>query len=228
MNGKGQGWRNESHRHKLAGMGIKTGSMGASGRIDTVRTEVFKFDELSTEAQQKAIEKQYDINVRDFEWWDSDGLLDLSSDEMKRLKIKLSKEWWKSDKPKDDRGNIIGEYPAYTGLIKYDIGEFDIDRRQYVQFENIEIIDEDIFRKLLGIPVKTWKKVDYWFSNPQGEYNTEIGFEAHEDLTLREEEIMQKASDIWDDKVHDAYVSLNKEYEYRTGERSNNRNNQIK
>src|SRR5262245_16755614 len=36
----------------------------------TIRTKVYKFKELSTEAQEKAIEKFYDINV-DHDWWDS-------------------------------------------------------------------------------------------------------------------------------------------------------------
>ncbi len=36
----------------------------------TVRTKVYKFDELSKEAQQKAIERLSDINV-DYDWWQS-------------------------------------------------------------------------------------------------------------------------------------------------------------
>lgn len=38
-------------------------------RIDVVETEVFKFDELTEEAKQSAIENLYDINV-DYEWWE--------------------------------------------------------------------------------------------------------------------------------------------------------------
>lgn len=34
----------------------------------TVRTKVYKFNELSKEAQAKVIEKMYDINV-DYDWW---------------------------------------------------------------------------------------------------------------------------------------------------------------
>jgi myo-inositol catabolism protein IolC len=35
-----------------------------------IETIVYKFDELSAEAQDKAIDKLYDINV-DYQWWDS-------------------------------------------------------------------------------------------------------------------------------------------------------------
>lgn len=38
-------------------------------RVDTVKTEVFKFAELSEEGQQAAIEGLYDLNV-DHDWWD--------------------------------------------------------------------------------------------------------------------------------------------------------------
>jgi hypothetical protein len=37
-------------------------------RIETTSRELYKFDELSAEAQDKAIEKLYDLNV-DYEWW---------------------------------------------------------------------------------------------------------------------------------------------------------------
>jgi len=39
-------------------------------RVETVKRELYKFDELSDEAKEKAIEKLYDINVN-FDWWDS-------------------------------------------------------------------------------------------------------------------------------------------------------------
>lgn len=39
------------------------------GRVDVVETEVFKFDELSEEAQETAIEKFRENNL-DYEWWE--------------------------------------------------------------------------------------------------------------------------------------------------------------
>jgi hypothetical protein len=39
-------------------------------RTIVTRTDVFKFDELSDAAKQKAVENLYDLNVS-FEWWDS-------------------------------------------------------------------------------------------------------------------------------------------------------------
>lgn len=39
-------------------------------RIDVVKTKVFKFDELSDDAKQTALEKLYDINVDDDFWFE--------------------------------------------------------------------------------------------------------------------------------------------------------------
>jgi len=36
----------------------------------TIETKVYPFDELSKEAQQKAIENLYDINIQFHDWWD--------------------------------------------------------------------------------------------------------------------------------------------------------------
>lgn len=36
----------------------------------TITTKIYKFDELSEQAQQKAINDNYSINI-DFEWWDA-------------------------------------------------------------------------------------------------------------------------------------------------------------
>lgn len=38
--------------------------------MKTIEIQLYKFEELSTEAQQKAISKNYDFNVN-YEWWDS-------------------------------------------------------------------------------------------------------------------------------------------------------------
>ena len=40
-------------------------------RIDTVETEVFKFDELTEEAQETVIERFREGNF-DYDWWDYD------------------------------------------------------------------------------------------------------------------------------------------------------------
>lgn len=41
-----------------------------TNKMRTVRTKLYKFSELNEKAQEKAIEKLYDINVN-YEWWES-------------------------------------------------------------------------------------------------------------------------------------------------------------
>lgn len=47
------------------------------------KTKVYKFDELSEQAKQKAIEKLWDVNV-DYEWWD------LTYEDAERIGLKIS------------------------------------------------------------------------------------------------------------------------------------------
>jgi len=68
---KGPGWHNESRRHSLARRGIRTANSGmvAYGRVKTISKEVFRFDELPPEVQDKILDKMRFINV-DYPWWD--------------------------------------------------------------------------------------------------------------------------------------------------------------
>ena len=203
----------------MARKGVSTADgcrMKSHGRI--IETEVFPFDELPKDVQGKIIENMWDINV-DHEWWHQDGLLDLTYSEMNKIGVKLSDDWWKSNKPKDSKGNIIGEYPAYTGLIKYKIDEFDIDRDSYIKFEDIYIMDEEIFRKYLGIDKALWDKLYLDFDNTGMNRSTKIAFiedVVGEYFTKKEEKILENASEIWDNKVNEALNSIRKDYEWRT------------
>ena len=211
MRKQGSGWHGESRRHSLARKGIKT----AKGRIVTKQYEVFKFDELPEDIQQKILDNYWDINTN-WEWWEQDGLLDLSKAEMDAIKVQLSDEWWNSTKPKDKRGNIIGEYPAHTGLIDYDINEFDIDYRNYIIYNNIEVNDEEVFRRFLRIPTNLWNNINYHFPLQNTRYaSTTIDFDWEEKpFTKEEEKILNNAKDIFDNKVSESIQMLKEQYEY--------------
>jgi hypothetical protein len=180
--------------------------------LKTVAREfkVFYFDELSDGAKEKAIQEYSDINV-DHEWWDYDGKLDLSEAEMKAVHIKMREKWW------EHVGNIPGEYPAYTGLFKHGAISFDIDRRSYLQFKDLTVMDDNIFRLWLRIPKWLWEHCSYSFNDGR-ENSTRIEFEHDErDFTPRERDIIIRSEQIFSGKVHEALVGLRREYEYQTG-----------
>jgi hypothetical protein len=158
--------------------------------------KTFKFNELNEKAKEKAIEKMWDINV-DYDWWEFDGLMGLTKKEKSARKIK--------ECPDD----IINWKNLY----------FDLDRGSYIQFIDITVPNEDVFRKFLRINKRLWGKVYYSFLNSNREINTAIEIEENEyDLyfTKKEQEIIDRAISIFNDKVKDALIDLKKQYEYLT------------
>ncbi len=198
-------------------------------RVETVTRELYSFDELEDDAQDKAVENLAEINVI-HDWWDYDGLLGLTAQEMKDRHITMSDRWWESDKPKNKAGNIIGEYPAYTGLFTYDKLFFDINRDNYIQFQDLVVNDGETFRKFLRIPKRLWEVCDWWFETPTG-YNyqgpTRLRVEPdkwdersqdYTEFTEHQQSIVDRAVDIMKDKIDEALSSLSNTYDYLTSE----------
>ena len=55
--------------------------------MKTVTYNTYKFDELSPEAQEHAIEKLRYINVEDGFWYDYDGKTGFSSEEIRKYRL---------------------------------------------------------------------------------------------------------------------------------------------
>ncbi len=175
----------------------------------TFEYKAFKFQELSEDAKEVALDDMRDINVT-FNWWDSDCYLELSEKEMKDRHIKLSDHWWEKA-----QGNIPGEYPAYTGLFKWKDISFDICRSCYVQFQDLEVTDDNIFRRWLRIPKALWENCSYSFVNPSREGNTRLEIEPTDrDWTPHQGEIIERAEAIFSDKVREAWRMLRQDYHY--------------
>lgn len=190
---------------------------------------VYSFDELEDDIQDKVVEKHADVNV-DYEWWDYDGLLCLTDAEMKSRHIQMSDNWWESDKHKNSLGNIIGEYPAHTGLFSYSRIYFDIDRNNYIQFPDLTINCDETFRKFLRIPKRLWSRCDYRFESHRYGYNEgstrlviepELRDERTQDYrepTERQQAIIDRAMEIMNEKIDEALSDLQKTYDHLTSE----------
>ena len=171
-----------------------------------VLVKEYSFNELSESAKDKAIEKLYDLNLYDG-WWESDGMLDMTTEELKSrhidIEVEKKREWW---------GKCLF---SYTGIY------FDLDRNHHLQFENLSVNDDNIFRKFLRIPKPLWYKLDgCWEFENNGRYpNTELVFDtyyAEGNITDREQAILDRASEIFSDKVSEALLMLQKEYDYQS------------
>jgi len=215
----GSGHFNEPRRHSLQAKGFKTGHFAdrvlppsPKGRLVVQKFRVYKFDDLPKEVQQKALDEHREMNVN-FDWWDYDGQLDLSEDEMKIAGIQPLPKDWSNRKLMPDQIHYEGvEYPAYTGLFKYNVKnmEFDLDRGRYLQFKDLKVNDDNIFRKWLGIPEKIWSKVTYRFVNER-ENNTQLEFDTG-DVSMKDANILLNASQKWDNKMKEAWKNLYDEY----------------
>ncbi len=166
--------------------------------MKTVTYNTYKFEELSEEAQEKAIEKLRYINVEDGSWYEYDGKTGFSSKELARMKVKVS----------DLKGN--GELLTYKKLY------FDTDRAGYIQFVDCDFADDEIARKFLRVPADIWERVSWSFSNSYRDNTTKLihEWQGDRELTKRQEEILDRAVEIFSDKMEEALRELRDTYEY--------------
>jgi hypothetical protein len=217
----------ESMRHSLQAKGFKTGNLSAGGlgvvppqpkgRLVVKEYRVYHFDDLPEKAKEKALENYRDINV-DFDWWDYDGLIDLSESEMKESGIQaLPKDWFKRKLMADGTHNEGVEYPAHTGLFKYDHNkmEFDFERYNYLKLNGLNVTDDNVFRKWLGVPKALWDKVEYVFEQPSGDHSTYLEFHSEKNLTAVEQKTLSEAHMKFQRKMKEGLDDLRKEYERR-------------
>jgi hypothetical protein len=108
---------------------------------------------------------------------------------------------------------------------------FDLDRGQYIQFNNLSVKDPESFRKLLGISKPLWKKISFTFKNWTGggssATNTAIEFTEESDrgyseldeygkggeLSEKESEQISQAYEKFSDMIHKSWVGLRDTYE---------------
>jgi len=183
-------------------------------RTVTETYKAYKFDELTEDQQDKAVENYGDFNV-DYEWWEGDWLLGLTTEEMKSRRFR--------------RGD---NYPADTGLFSYDKLYFEgvgYSRNRYIQFPDLQVNDDNCFRKFLRIPKRLWEVCEWRFETPAGfGYNagtTKLVIESDKwderlpdwvDFTDHQQEIVDQACEIMNDKIDQALTDLQTEYEHQT------------
>lgn len=164
--------------------------------MKTVTYNTYKFDELSEEAQEHAIEKLRYINVEDSFWYDYEGKTGFTAKELKRMKVS----------PYNSHAN---------DLLKYKNLYFDIGRGWYIQFEQCYFSDDEIARKFLRVPRGIWERVDWSFYGTRY-HSTELKYEwqGDKELTKRQKEILDRAVEIFSDKMEEALKGLRDTYEY--------------
>lgn len=189
----------------------------------TFRTRGYK--DLPREVQEKALSNYADINVAFSDWYHNDYLMEPEDALLKKGRVKsygLEDEKVKA-LPKGEKGDPVipsGMYvPSWKPLFTWkDLQEFDFERNSILKFEDLQVSDGEIFRRVLRIPARLWKKSSYYFWKG-GRGFTEIEFEPkNEPFTEDEDKILETASEIFSDLAHEALYRLRKDYDYLTGE----------
>lgn len=173
----------------------------------TIKTIVYQFGELTDEAKGKAREWCRE-GALDYDWWEDDGMLEMSLQEMKDRR--MAKRPIDNTNPSIGSGNVLFSWKDIY---------FDIDREHYIQFIGLSVNDDETFRKLLRIDKRLWDKAHFSFDEKPGRHvNTRLVFEENDceaEFTVREQGILERAEEIWSDRMEQAIINLRKDYEYQ-------------
>jgi hypothetical protein len=88
--------------------------------------------------------------------------------------------------------------------------------------KDLTVMDDDVFRRLLRVPPAIWKLSDYTFTTDDNSRfpTTTIEFTRNDDREYTENQLtyMERAKELFDDKIQEALNSLRKDYEWRLGD----------
>lgn len=169
--------------------------------MKTKTIELYEYDELPEDVKEKVLDNLRYINVDDEFWYDYDGKTGFSSAELKRMRVKVE------DAPDE--------------LITYKNLYFDIDRSWYIQFTDAQFANDEVARKFLRVPKKLWDATYWTFINKDyggsSHGTTRLEYEPqdnYKEFTVKQQEILERAIEIFHDKMEEALRHLRSQYEY--------------
>lgn len=176
----------------------------------TTVTNVYPFEQLEEEIQDRAIEKLWEINVY-HDWWDSDFCLELTQSELGNLEGEF--------KLTDKENNFLTKNCLFDLTIK----AFDIGRNNYIQLDII-VNNDEIFRKYLGISEELWENCYYQFkigrTRNSDTYLEITENDTNEEFTDNETQIVEVAEELMNYKIMSVLYQLKDSYSYLTSQES--------
>lgn len=164
-----------------------------------IRTyKVYSFKNAPPKLKEKILENYRYFNVEDINLLEhNDFIIDMG------LKEKTLKRVAETQ----GQGNTLFTWKSGSYNVGYGYN--------YVQFEDLKVNDEEAFRQELGVSKRTWNKVHYSFDNEGRETNTEIEFDAYEELTPQQEKELEEAKEHFSYLMKQSAKNLNEDYEYQ-------------
>jgi hypothetical protein len=172
--------------------------------MKTIEVKIYYFNELTTAAQQVAIEQFRDRKYEDsdiLEWAIDDCFLF----EPREIQALFGEEYTKLKKP----------VMANTRKVY-----FDTNRNRHLDAdEGIQITNEKMFLIWLGIPEEMHEKVYFTIKNFGGRYpDTIITFEGNEcnyEFTAEENKILKNAAEKFNDHMEEVLNRIEESIEYQ-------------
>jgi hypothetical protein len=175
--------------------------------MKTIQIQLFKFDELNSDARDNAVKQVMDrmLNNDEIGRWGIDDCY-LFEPRHADLYELFGEEYGKINKP------ILGNNSKVY---------FDTDRNRHLDAdEGIIVNDEEKFLFWLGISKDLQQKISYDIRNTHSRYpDTIIDFWSYEDdLSEDEEEIIENATDKFSDHMHEVLNRIESSIEYYLSE----------
>ena len=173
-------------------------------KVITIKTKVYKFEELSEEAKQNAIEKLYAINV-DYEWYHMDDMYNEIAKEY-GLKIKMNDVCFDLD-----RGNYL-YFETYNHGSKKDYvkGIYIDDDRKFFKKAGLNLRLKRIKEAIINYDIT----VDHTHGGGGYGFNClDISYDS--DLT---DDDVNQLENCLKEFIEEILDSLKKDYEYLTSE----------
>ena len=111
-------------------------------RVDTVNTEVFKFDELSEKAQETAIERYREGNL-DYEWWDF--VYEDATTIAGLMGIEIDKIYFSGFSSQGDGACFEGSYSYQKGGVKAVKDHAPLDKKLHQIAQDLQDIQKKCF-----------------------------------------------------------------------------------
>ena len=155
-------------------------------RIDVVETEVFKFNELTEEAQETAIGRHREGDL-DYKWWDFEDATTIAA----LMGIEIDEIYFSGFSSQGDGACFEGSYSYQKGAVKAIKEHAPKDETLHQIAQNLQDIQKKCFFGLYARIIKTGR-----YSH---EYSTDIS--VSEQRTLKDGSQYDEAASLADDET---------------------------
>ncbi|MES2727569.1 MAG: antitoxin of toxin-antitoxin stability system [Bacteroidota bacterium] len=175
----------------------------------TIRTKIYKFEELSADAQRKVIEDNYDINT-DYEWYDC--VYEDAKEIGKIIGLDIDKIYFSGFSSQGDGACFKGSYSYQKECVKKIKEYAPIDEKLHSIAERLYNIQKENFYKISA----TIKQSGHYYH----EYCTAINVYKDGDFMYFDgaDKVEEEITDCLRDFMRWIYKTLDAEYEYLTSE----------